>query len=176
MPRYLKSGASEFIQADALEYCREHGREFDAIHASPPCQHFSCATAWRGSREDHPDLIAATRAVLLATSLPYVIENVEDAARALQFPMLLCGSQFGLPFRRHRLFECPSVFMLTPHCQHRDDDFSFDHGGKQTETVYRKAIGCDWMTVKESRQAIPPAFTESIGRQLMNYLAKPHTP
>lgn len=81
---------------------------------------------------------------------------------------MLCGSLFGLRIQRHRLFECPALpFRLIPPCQHRRDDYSFDHGGKQTERVYADAMGCNWMTVQESRQAIPPAYTEYIGRQLI---------
>src|SRR3989304_4421538 len=77
-----------FILADALEYVREHGHEYDAIHASPPCQHYSWATP-KGHHEKHPDLIAATREALTATGKPYIIENVGGARRALKNPVKL---------------------------------------------------------------------------------------
>ena len=56
-PRY----PFEFHQGNALEYVAKHGHEFDAIHASPPCQAYSVQTnpMYRGN---HPDLIAPTRA------------------------------------------------------------------------------------------------------------------
>jgi hypothetical protein len=167
MPRYPFA----FVQADALAHVAEHGREFDVIHASPPCQAYSAATAWRGKRSDHPDLIAPTRAALEKTGRPYVIENVPDARHLLRFPLLLCGSQFGLRVQRHRYFEAPSLpLILLPDCRHRADDYAFDHGGKQTESVYRDALGCGWMTAREARQAIPPAYTEFIGKQLIRAL------
>ncbi len=165
MPRY----PFEFVQGDALEYVQQHGREFDVIHASPPCQAYSRATAWRGDRGNHPDLIAETRR-LLASSV-YVIENVQEARHLLRFPILLCGSIFGLPVRRHRYFEAPDVpLSLVPSCQHRRGDYSHDHGGKQTERTYTDAMGCPWMTVEEGRQAIPPAYCEFIGKQLLRVL------
>jgi DNA (cytosine-5)-methyltransferase 1 len=34
-------------------------------------------------------------------------------------------------------------------------------------------MGIDWMTRDELAQAIPPAYTEYIGRQLMQVLASP---
>jgi len=158
----------EFHQGDALEYVREHGHEFDVIHASPPCQAYSRATAWRGSREDHPDLIDLTRNALLATGRPYIIENVQEARALLRRPLMLCGTHFGLPIRRHRYFEVPLLgLVLTPTCQHRDTDYSHDHGGKQTEAQYRDAMGCRWMTVHEAREAIPPAYTEWLGRRIL---------
>jgi hypothetical protein len=172
-PRYLLSGATAFVQADALEYVREHGREFDAIHASPPCQAYSKATAWRGDRGRHPDLIAPTRQALLSCGRPHVIENVEQARRLLRSPVMVCGSMVGLRVRRHRYFElswCP--LLMLPPCRHRHDDLSFDHGGKQPESAYREAMGCGWMTVHESRQAIPPAYTEMIGKELMRALSR----
>ncbi len=157
-----------FVQGDALEYLDAHGRDFDAIHASPPCQAYSRSTAWRGDRSSHPDLIAVTRSLLVASGKPYVIENVQEARRMLQFPLMLCGSMFGLPLQRHRYFEAPSLpLLLLPDCRHRKDDYSHDHGKKQAESVYRDAMGCEWMTVHESRQAIPPAFTEFLGRHLL---------
>ncbi len=160
-----------FVQADALEYLTEDGHEFDVIHASPPCQAYSRATAWRGSRTEHPDMIAATRWWVEATGRPYVIENVQEARRLLRFPIMLCGSLFGLRLQRHRYFECPWLpLAILPACQHAADDYSFDHGGKQSESVYRDAMGCNWMTVHEARQAIPPAYTEYIGKQVLRAL------
>ena len=57
----------EFYQADALEYLSEHGREFDLIHASPPCQAFSAMTngRWQNRLKGHPDLIEPTRKLLV---------------------------------------------------------------------------------------------------------------
>lgn len=160
-----------FVQADVLKLDLSFLQSFDAIHASPPCQHYSKATAWRGSRRQHPDLIGTVRGLLLAAGKPYVIETVEDGRNKLVCPVMLCGSMFGLKVRRHRAFElswCPLI--LTPSCVHRADDFSFDHGFKQAESVYRDAMGCAWMTVHESRQAIPPAYTEFLGRQIKRHM------
>lgn len=33
----------KFIQADAIEYLKAHWHEYDAVHASPPCQAYSMA-------------------------------------------------------------------------------------------------------------------------------------
>lgn len=167
-PRY----PFEFHCADALGFLAAHGHEYDAIHASPPCQAYSRATAWVGNRDDHPDLIATTRKLLVATGKPYVIENVQEARRLLHFPLMLCGSMFGLRVQRHRYFEVPSLpLILLPDCRHRADDYSFDHGHKQTERVYADAMGCEWMTVKEARQAIPPAFAQWLGSRLIESLS-----
>lgn len=170
-----------FIQADALEFLaalvrgeRVHGyvlEDFAATHASPPCQAYAGSTAWRGDRANHPQLIAPTRALLKDGGLPYVIENVPDARRELHHPLLLCGTALGLRVRRHRHFELSWPWPALQHpCHHQADDFAFDHGGKQPESVYRSAMGCEWMTVQESREAIPPAFTELIGHQLMQHI------
>jgi DNA (cytosine-5)-methyltransferase 1 len=168
-PRY----PFEFIRYDALEWMadREWLRwaSFDAIHASPPCQHYANVTRWRGNQDEHPDLIADTRELLEATGLPYVIENVRtDQLRA---DFMLCGTVMGLPIRRHRYFETNWSGLVMSHgCQHRSTDYSFDHGAKQPESVYRDAMGCEWMTVEESREAIPPKYTERIGVYLLSHL------
>lgn len=168
-----------FVQADALAYVAEHGHEFDAIHASPPCQAYSTFTPLT-HRDNHPDLIAPTRELLRATGKPYVIENVGGARHLLNNPLMLCGSMVGLPIWRHRYFEIwPELLMLVPSCRH---DFRpvliTDHGGpnangpgkprKRTPVdVKRSAIGIEWMTEAELTEAIPPAYTEFIGRQLI---------
>jgi DNA (cytosine-5)-methyltransferase 1 len=111
-PRY----PFRFHQADALTF-RPKG--FDAIHASPPCQHGSSIAkqqrARRPGRYEHPNLIPWMREFLKASGLPYVIENVIGAE--LIDPIRLCGSSFGLDLRRHRLFEC-SFPVLAPPCAH----------------------------------------------------------
>lgn len=167
-PNYV---GEEFHEADALEWLAENGAwGFDAVHASPPCQAYAPVTAWRGSQADHPELVADTRDLLETTGLPFVIENVPEAPIRPDF--FLCGTMFGLPVRRHRSFETnwfdpTSVWGLLPPCGHHPADMSFDHGGKPPESVYRDAMGCHWMTVAESRQAIPPAYTRFIGERLM---------
>lgn len=162
-PRYC---GDEFVQAGALDYLAAHWREFDALHASPPCQHYANVTRWRGEQDDHADLIGPTRALLEFTGLPWVIENV--LTPEVRGDILLCGSMFGLPIRRHRLFETNwSGVVMTPPCQHGPDDLAFDH---KQERAYADALGCDWMSNREGRQAIPPAYTEFIGAQLLAHL------
>ena len=164
-PRY----PFEFHQADALTFLAEHAHEFDAFAASPPCPHYANVTRWRGDQSNHPDLIPPTRDLLRSTGRPWVIENVMGAPMTVHF--MLCGSMFGLPVRRHRQFEVggwsPDL-VLTPPCAHRRDDIPFMH---KNERAFADALGCEWMSARGGRQAIPPAFTEFIGCQLLEALA-----
>jgi hypothetical protein len=161
-----------FVLGDALRPPFDL-RDFDAISASPPCQGYSRATAWRGSRGGWPDLIAAVREMLVASGRPHVIENVQEARHLLRPSAMLCGTSFGLKVRRHRWFEVsvPVSELVSP-CQHSRGDYSHDHGGKQTESAYREAMGCHWMTCHEAREAIPPVYTEWVGRQLLRHLGR----
>lgn len=178
-----------FIQADALEYVAAHGHEYDAIHASPPCQaHIKGLGAVNkalGRTSKHRDLIAQTRDLLLSIGKPYVIENVVGAP--LLNGITLCGSSFGLAVRRHRRFES-SILLFGRPCEHwRQNEAkywtSWRPGGEQRRAtvvqvygqaaekhLWPEAMGIDWMTYDELAQAIPPAYTEFIGRQLMDYL------
>ncbi len=178
-----------FIRADALDvlYALAHGdcwpdstgrdwhlEDFDAIHASPPCGRYTGATAWRGNRLNHPDLIGPTQTALRQTRLPYVIENVDDARALLVSPFMLCGTVFGLNVQSHRWFEVnfPIAVSFLGLCNHTWHNVSRDHGKKYPESMLRASLGCMWMTVHEARQAIPPVYTEFIGKQLLNYLAQ----
>jgi DNA (cytosine-5)-methyltransferase 1 len=164
-----------FVQGDAIEYCRTYGKTFDAIHASPPCQCFSVCQNIHHNQSKHPDLVAATREALIATGRPYVIENVPGAP--LVNPIVLCGAMFGLQVYRHRLFESNVWLMAPSHVRHVAKA-SYGHRPKAGEfyTVSghfsdipgaRLAMGIDWMGQKDLSQAIPPAYTEYIGRQLI---------
>ena len=170
-------------------------REFDAIHASPPCQAFSAGTRmWTGRLPDkrHPDLIEPVRELLLMSGKPYIIENVEGAP--LNDPLMLCGDMFGLGVKRHRIFETNFFVWKHAPCRKGHPDFfvSVFGGGALSRTpkngsskgtgnfmqrrshvqnsIAKKAMGIDWMTRDELSQAIPPAYTEFIGRQLMGIL------
>jgi DNA (cytosine-5)-methyltransferase 1 len=170
-PRYPFS----FAQADALEYLAAHGREFDAIHASPPCQKYSKTQCIRGN--EHPDLIAQTRELLIAAGRPFVIENVVGAP--LINPILLTGGMFGLRTNRLRLFEfhgfdVPFFLQPPPAGQARmgrpprwDGDFVQAVGNFAAKTYTARAMGIDWMTRAELAQAIPPVYTEFICRYLL---------
>lgn len=165
----------DFHQADALEYCAEHGHEYDAIHASPPCQRYSVCTPLK-YRAGHPDLIGVTRNALISSGVFYIIENVENARRLLINPVNLCGSMFGLRIWRHRFFETSfPVFQMLPPCNHgfipvliTGTTRRRGYARKDTPVAVRRiAIGIPWMTTTELDDAIPPAYTEWIGSRLM---------
>ena len=156
----------EFHQADAMTYPLDG---FDAIHASPPCQRYSTATAWRGDPDSHPDLLVLVVERLTAHCVPYVVENVPGAP--IEADMMLCGSMFGLPIRRHRYFVVRPTppLQFSSGCRHRASDLAFMHKG---ERAYADAMGVTWTDVKSARQCIPPAYTEHIGRQMMAAMTK----
>lgn len=177
-----------FKQDDALEYVTAHGHEYDAIHASPPCQAHSALTKGtnRGKRE-HLDLIPATRRALDVLGRPYVIENVQGAT--LRRDLTLCGEMFGLEVIRHRYFELGNWTMPQPaHRKHRGRVAGWRHGilvngpyfqvygrggRKGTVAQWQRAMGIDWTDVRrELAEAIPPAYTDSIGVQLMIVLIR----
>lgn len=148
----------EFYQGDAMSWPLEG---YDAIHASPPCQHYANVTRWRGNQCDHPDLLTATIERLRAQPAPWVVENVPEAAT--EPGVILCGSSFGLEVKRHRWFLTePPLFGLVSPCRH-SELLPFEHKG---ERAYADAMGCEWMTNREAREAVPPAYTEFIGAQL----------
>ena len=181
-----------FYRGDALDVLTQlvegtaswpHG-EFDAIHASPPCQAHSTLKAVT-RHIDHPDLVAATRDLLERTGLPYVIENVPGAP--LIDPVTLCGSSLGLDVRRHRCFETNWGPPMVPGCAHGQQEPRFDvwehgkwrksptvpvygSGGRKAVEHWASAMDIDWMSRAELAQAIPPAFTELLGHQLMAHL------
>jgi DNA (cytosine-5)-methyltransferase 1 len=164
-----------FIQADALK--PPFGiSDFDVIHASPPCQHYTrMLNHGLTSRVNHPDLIQKVRTMLLLANRPFVIENVEGSP--LVDPITLCGEYFGLRVIRHRLFECSKNLEQPTHKPHHpaggirsqgDGGYYYRVYGHETgKASWGKAMGIDWMRSKELAQSIPPAYTEFIGRQLI---------
>lgn len=189
-----------FVQADALDALRTllsgdslrvdgrqyFLRDFAGIHASPPRQAYS--DLQKQNKREYPDLVEPVRERLQKIGLPYVIENVEGAP--LHDPILLCGEQFPeLRVIRHRLFE--SNIPIPPLPGHPKHGLTFTRdkrkrhfgkcdewtcnvqvtgGGNSSVAAARDAMGIDWMTKKELNEAIPPAYTEYIGRHLLDYI------
>lgn len=172
-PRY----PFEFHRGDALEFLHEHGHEFDVIHASPPCQAYTPLGALH-PHKTYPDLITATRAALDIADRPYVIENVMAAPLIKERSIILCGGMFGLRTYRHRRFESRIPLTAPDHPKHVTRTATtrrrerWERGWHVSITgdvgtyVGPEAMGIDWMTGNELCQAVPPAYTEYLGRRL----------
>lgn len=196
-PRY----PFDFVLGDAIDYIAAHGHEFDAIHASPPCQAYSRLRhlPWLRGRE-YPELLVPTREALERLGKPWVIENVEDAP--MPYSVVLCGVMFGLPVYRHRRFGASFLMWQPVHEKHQH---TMAHGRAAMATRYRstsgvtgvvkeiargslaghatgaketgRLMGIDWMRRDELTQAIPPAYTQWIGERLLaEALARRSTP
>lgn len=165
----------EFHQADAMTFPLNG---FDAIHASPPCQAYSqAAQSQRNAGKEYPDLLAEMRDRLNESGVPWVIENVPGAP--MRPDIRICGCQVGLELRRVRWFETSwHAFDLSQPCYHPHPVVSVvGHGTPSwvreqlgynpSIADYRAAMGINWMNRNELSQAIPPAYTEVVGRHLL---------
>lgn len=174
----------EFVQADAIDYIKKYGKKFTHVHASPPCQEYSCSTTeWRKNGKVYVDILSELRIEMQKNNRPGVIENVQGAP--MRPDIILRGDAFGLKVLRTRLFECVNWFALSPCLPQkmgsvRDGDYVSVFGkasyGKVTNVAKPKfakktirdtwayAMGIDWyMTDIELSSAIPPAYTHYIG-------------
>lgn len=182
-PRYC---GDDFVRGDAIEFLERHGHQFDVVVGSPPCQHDSPLNAY--NHKSYPQLIEPMREGMRRAGRPYVIENVETAGYRLIDPVMLCGPMFGLSIYRHRLFESSAPLTVPAHGPHlwlctRNGylptparPFMSIHGGKHSRAWALKAaevMGVPWVVDADTKrsirsvcEAIPPAYTEWIGRQL----------
>jgi len=156
-------------------------RDFDLIHASPPCQDYS---SLRTSHGGHGTawMLPLMLGRLRTCGLPWVVENVAGSEAEMGNFITLCGSSFGLGVRRHRNF-ATSFPLMAPPCAHYLQPEPVDvtgTGGPTPDRVRvgggvsrkprnldhaREVMGIDWMNRRELSQAIPPAYTEWIGNQ-----------
>ena len=169
---YIRGDVHDYLDVDFLQ-------QFDVIAASPPCQVFSRTQHLRvaqGKETAKINLIPEVREALIASGKPYVIENVVGAP--LINPVTVCGSAFGLKVRRHRLFE-GSMPLAGTICDHESQGRpvgvygrigdNIPNGGTtaKSQQEANEAMGIDWMKWREIIEAIPPAYTEFIGKQII---------
>jgi DNA (cytosine-5)-methyltransferase 1 len=198
------------IAGEPIEFGQFEGKDFvikrvlklsdiSVITASPPCQHASVATSSirKNNGKTYPHLIPPTRDLLMATKLPYIIENVRGSD--LREPTELCGCMFDLKaidtdgimlyLQRARRFES-NVPLVAPrehdHSLHEwvggsyggsrkdkyDAKFNRKGGYVPSIPVQQKLLGINWATQKAMFQSIPPAYTKWLGTQLLQYLGK----
>lgn len=190
----LKRNPHAWLVDDAFAVIDRHAHEFDAIHASPPCQGYTRGNA--GRETSWPKLIPAVREALDATGLPYVIENVKDAGPEMLTPVPLCGCMFGLStidtdgirihLQRLRLFETNWGLTAPGPCDHSDHEWvAGAYGGARRDKyeakyvrrggyvppdkdVVKALLGVEHdMTWGGLFECLPPAFTQHIGMALM---------
>lgn len=171
-----------FIHSDVFKLPVTFFEKFDFIHASPPCQVYTWSTR-KDRVNKFPDLVEKTRALLLKTGKPFMIENVQGAP--IRKDLLLCGVMFGLNMLRHRIFEIHKVKIPQPvHKPHRLKVTKLDngwgmtrkssyylcvsgHGGDSQSFSFRrwkKAMGINWIVkITHLTQMIPPAYSRYIG-------------
>ena len=174
----------KYIRANVLNILAdiEFLNRFDVIHASPPCQTHSITKNLRiaqGKSTSKMDLIPETRAGLIKSAKPFIIENVMGSP--LIDPIMLCGSAFGLKVRRHRIFES-NIKLNGSLCDHKKQgrpvgvygslNDEIPNGGKTAKTITeaREVMGIEWGIWTELVEAIPPIFTQYLGRQAINEL------
>jgi DNA (cytosine-5)-methyltransferase 1 len=181
-PRYV---GDEFIQADAVQFLLDNQEEirnrFVFVSTSPPCQRYT--KAWKIQQREHPALIAPTRDALNAVGLPWVIENVEEAAPELRDPVMLCGTMFGHKTYRHRLFEAGGGLVLPQpeHPEHtapltkmgrprKPGEFAHYVGNFSGVQEAREDMGMPWANRDGLREAIPPSYARWVGEHVMAHL------
>lgn len=177
----------KYIRANVLDILAdiEFLNEFDVIHASPPCQTHSITKNLRiaqGKSTSKIDLIPETRAGLIQSSKPFIIENVMGSP--LIDPIMLCGSAFGLKVRRHRIFES-NIKLTGSVCDHKKQgrpvgvygslNDEIPNGGKTAKTISeaKEVMGIEWGIWTELVEAIPPVYTEYLGKQMITQLDTP---
>ena len=169
---YEHAPGMKFLQADIQAITPEFLKQFDFVWASPPCQAHS-SMVFKHQRDKflrkwqregrHMDYIPFTRTLLQLSGVPFVIENVGGAKRALSGDLLkLCGTMMEPPLQvfRHRFFERGNGMptMKQPECRHENCRIG-SLGKKDTRAALRPPLRrcVSEKPVKEQGGA-PPGF------------------
>ena len=186
----VTAAGCEFHQMDWREGLERFGHLADAIHTSPPCQHDSIMTQCRpGVRDEYPDITVPVIEALEAVGRPWIVEQPDSGRARAKMPgaVMLCGTAYGLTvsiggrryeLRRHRLF-ASNMPLAGTSCAHELRTFPlYGHGypgnrrgefrGLGFASAARAVMGIGWTTSRrELTEALPPAYTEALGRQIL---------
>jgi hypothetical protein len=195
--RFVKMDVPYFLrlQLGGVSPVGRSTHEFKLIHAGPPCQEANAATIGSNGHRgnDHEQLVPPTRALLDRVGIPYVIEQPTSSRKGtIRRDLTLCMDMFKgdrpPPWQqKHRSFELSGLAVPQPvHVKHAGYVRGHRHGvvrsgaeapyvagygkggGKATVAEMRHALGIDWMTDHfDLREAIPPAYTEYIGKSFL---------
>lgn len=200
---HAKYNPGRLVIADAATFIREHGHEYDAGHSSPPCQWYCRGNAAHRGTESHESkwhrTIPEIREAWESVGVPYVIENVKDAAWDMTKPVTLCGCMFDLStidtdgirihLQRQRLFETNWGMTAPRECDHSAHEWvAGAYGGARrdkyeakyvrkggyvppSKDVVKALLGVEHdMTWNGLYECLPPAYTEHIGKQLLSLI------
>ena len=195
-PKALRHNPHHTIQGDALERLADRGfvRQFDAVHASFPCQGFSAtrrlADAQGKGRGRAVDLLTPGVELLRRLDVPWVVENVPRSPVArMPGAVMLCGSAWGLKVQRHRWFApSPGLTLTGSVCCHAEafdldpttgkprpwgvyyaKGDSIPSGGRTclTDEHAHECMGVERRVPwRHLCEGLPPVYTEHVGRQL----------
>lgn len=189
-----------FIQADALTLDQRFLRWFDAIHASPPCQFCTDLNNDKSRHLNLiPQTRSLLKASGLPYVIENVRRAREHLLRPVSLfgTMFDChaidsrGRKFVLS--RERLFETnwplsapadpgtqglPIGNVYGGHFRVRSGEFRTGKGtgrtvdlpGEDRKALAREIMGMPWATMGGMSEAVPPAYTAYIGRQLLEHM------
>lgn len=193
--KHAQAAGFHVVCGDAIRLLADAGfmRQFDVVHASPPCQLFSAtrrlAEAQGKGTGRAVDLLSPVLDIFDGLETPWVVENVERSPLKKMGATRLCGSSFGLKVQRHRLFLSNVDLGPAPPCDHGSFDIDPDSGKPRPWGVYyakgdsipsggRTCLsdehGHECMGVTDRKvpwrylcEGLPPVFTEWVGTRLL---------
>jgi len=173
LPFRMRDGSHELVARHDIKF----------VSLSPPCQAANpLTTGTNAGMYDHPQLIPETRELAIALGIPFVIENTAGAP--IRRDLTLNGDMFALGVWRPRYFEFGNGFSCPQpegprkpsrgrvrgwrHGEWHDGPYVAVYGkggGKASIAEAQGAMGIDWTDNWTSlTEAIPPAYTQYIGR------------
>lgn len=170
-------------------------QEFDLVWASPPCQFFTVMAASnraQGVKPSSGDLLNPIldwfRAELAGYAKPWIVENVLGAGQHMKGAIQLHGGHFGLQVHRPRLFLSNWPLFAPGRLSPITEPIGVWGERPRPKTKYRtrmsgtgrspmriaktlpeaqQAMGMDWADWHGTKEAIPPAYSEYLGRQIL---------
>jgi len=167
--RPMKRYPFTFIQEDALSLDYEFLDTFDFIHASPPCKSYTRLYHF-AKKDTDKSILPRVLTMLEAAGKPYTVENVPQAP--IRADVQLDGTMFNLALKRRRIFQTNVSILRYPQATRYSENMNVTTvaGNSSTLGAASQAMGIYWMSKKGINEAIPPAYTDWIGLQILPFM------